>query len=543
MDYGVQSWRNKKYNDGQQPNPWFQRQERGGMPSRSGSRGRGRWQSQQRGPARPPYQPQINHDTKTSTEMEDIRQLLANFGKGLEAITKRLDGIQGEPAQVKESAPANRHPFNKPSSRSGPTPKLHEESSNQSFSAVIRSVYRMVQLQHHEANWDSLPKAISGRLDKFASDIRPPMPDDDFSSAIKAATVEYGDKICAVVKRHIQKKRVDIEVSASKLNPADKEKAKTIAGEQLTARLGRRLTQTKRDSLLSDACGMVGIHYNSAEQVIDEAFQLVVNGPSASTKKRKQPTTTSNRFEALSIETDDVIELAEDDNQAPSVAVLHSPKKAKFVLSKPPSATTVGKLTPSPSSSRQSRGVVEGVKGVFNHDAPKDDWSLTIDASTKVVVIADSNMRRSPEAPMEWEIHSFSGAKFRHATQLLDNMTVKNGESTLQHIIIQIGVNHRTDRPEWFEKELAELRSTLKGITVNSTFTGISVADSLPRKQRETVIKINESLQQDESFGYIAPIPSSDIVIVPGDFYGTHHTSETIARVISTMVTYNSDLN
>ena len=547
MEYGKEPWRGKYSKEGDQQNSWVRRTQRGSLPSRSGSRGRGRGQYQQRYDDRPvhrQYQQQVNNPNAVkNTEMEELRQMLTNFGKGLETITKRLDGIQKGTAPEKTTRSANQPYMNRSVNAPRPSTDVLDKSSNPCFPNITKSLYRMAQLQHHEANWRNLPKAINDRLEKFARDIRPPMPDDDFASTIKAVTMEYGEKICAVVRSHIHKKRVEAEIGASKLNPADKDRAKEIASKQLNARLGKRLPTEKRDALLSDACSMVGIHYSTSEDVIDDAFQLVVNGANATNKKRKMTTPTSNRFGPLTMETENDAEPVDNDNQPTTATSVHTPKKAKFLLSRPPAPSKYGGPSTSTASSREFRGVIEEGKRVINHDMPKDEWSLSVDANTKVVVIADSNMRRAPEAPKDWEIHSFSGAKFRHATHLLNNMEIRDGDSTLQHVIIQLGVNHSKDRPEWYEKELAELRLALKGLTVNTTFTGISVSDSLPEKQRTIIQKINDNLEHDEDFGYITPIPSSEVAIIPGDYYGTHHTTDTIAKIINTMVKYNSDLN
>ena len=171
-------------------------------------------------------------------------------------------------------------------------------------------------------------------IEKFARDIRPPMLDDDFASTIKAVTMEYGEKICAIVRSLIHKKRVEAEVGASKLNPADKERAREIASKQLNARLGKRLPKEKRDALLSEACGLVGIYYSTSEDVIDEAFQLVVNGANATNKKRKMTTSTSNSFGPLTKETENDAELAENDNHSTTATSVHTPKKAKFLISR-----------------------------------------------------------------------------------------------------------------------------------------------------------------------------------------------------------------
>ena len=183
---------------------------------------------------------------------------------------------------------------------------------------------------------------------------------------------------------------------------------------------------------------------------------------------------------------------------------------------------------------------------LLRYCVPKEQWTLAdkIDAKTKVLIIADSNMRRATGAPDEWEIHSFSGAKFRHVTELVKTMTVSQ-DAALQHLVIQVGVNHREDHPDWYANELEQLRSTLKGRPPNiiCSFTGVSVAESLPVKQRANVERINNNLANSTDFSYIQPVVCGEIKIVEGDLYGTHHTPDTISKIIDTMITHIELLN
>ena len=49
------------------------------------------------------------------------------------------------------------------------------KSINDDFAACVKDIYRIVQLKHHETNWEELPKSLAQRLKRFAGEINPPM--------------------------------------------------------------------------------------------------------------------------------------------------------------------------------------------------------------------------------------------------------------------------------------------------------------------------------------------------------------------------------
>ena len=49
------------------------------------------------------------------------------------------------------------------------------KSINDDFAACVKDIYRIVQLKHHETNWEELPKSLVQRLERFAGDISLPM--------------------------------------------------------------------------------------------------------------------------------------------------------------------------------------------------------------------------------------------------------------------------------------------------------------------------------------------------------------------------------
>ena len=116
----------------------------------------------------------------------------------------------------------------------------------------------MVQLEYHQDIWSVLPKSLSEQLCRFAGDIKPPMGDDKFRTAIRSATQMYSDHICVAVRDHITRKKAEIEAAAITNDQTDVDRAKEIADHQMTRRLGRRLEPDKLQHLLQQAVTCFG---------------------------------------------------------------------------------------------------------------------------------------------------------------------------------------------------------------------------------------------------------------------------------------------
>ena len=237
---------------------------------------------------------------------QDIAAMFDTITKSLSFLAERVKILEGGPDQ-KTGRPAQG-----PSKEAGPPIQI--KSNNDDFAAVVKDMYRMVQLDHHAENWTQLPKSLSERLHKFAADIKPPMVDEELSAVITDATQAYSARICDAVRQHIATKRAETESVAATRNASDLDRAKEITERQLTRRLGRRLDESKRQQLLDQAAKTIGARRR--QPVVDsDGFQLVVNkknttispgNPSGTPSKKRKlatssppPVSTSNFFRPL----------------------------------------------------------------------------------------------------------------------------------------------------------------------------------------------------------------------------------------------------
>ena len=175
-------------------------------------------------------------------------QILEQINKALVCLVGRVDGLEGKKATekvesthpIRVNAPVNKHHL------------LLPRSNNDDFVDVSKSIYKMVQIRHHESNWKTLPKSIQDRLNKLIEDIKPPMGDDVFKTELKLLTQQYSEEVRRLVSDHLTRKRVETEFMAGELDPTDVSHAKEVAAKYLTARLGKRLSIQRRTELMND---------------------------------------------------------------------------------------------------------------------------------------------------------------------------------------------------------------------------------------------------------------------------------------------------
>ena len=441
---------------------------------------------------------------------------------------------------------------NKPATTTGP--RLPDTTSvNSDFASVSKCLYRFVQLQHHAENWRKLPESLAKRMKKFASDINPPMPDAGLKEAIATAADEFGQRICAIVRRHLDAKLAVNEVEASTMDNRDLDKAKLVADKFLSTRLGRRIDGARKQLLLDDAATKIGAGRSRSVTTDGEGLALLAARPSTSkpaattddegfvlpaarptTGKRQRalsspsstPIPCSNPFAVLA---DESVEEDRQHLQRPQ-----TPKKARRDSDVQP-----------PSSGRTSRAarITRVPSRVHVHEGPKNTWSLEPSNDTRVLVIGDSNLRHvdATALPDDWEVHSFPGCKFKHVSAIASRCTPP---TALKHVIVQVGINHRDEgvdsRPDL---EIARMARFTRDLCKSVSVTGLSVADTLDSQALQMVGIINRILKDSRDLHYIEPLGFDEVGIADPLGSGIHHDEATVARIMSSMVAHVQSLN
>lgn len=491
--------------------------------------------------------------------------------EAIKGIMVRLSLIEGQGSDQAQVAGGPSVPR---AQRSGPPPRADAtQSTNMDFASVCKYIYRLAQLDHHAANWTQLPAALKKRLERFAGDIKPPMTDEDFRRQINDATEKYSREVCRITREHLEKKRAEKELEASRLNPMDLDKARPIAEKYLQSRLGSRLDQEQRQSFIERAMAKIGtmttarpmtdnLPQQPADLEEERSERAAQQDPVVkvgeirlvASKKRDRPDSTPspvqtrNKFQPLNSDDseDHILLVSPFDSDAEGGAM--GGEEAERVEMVPHAQASKPSIPLSPvvriqrldGLSQDSRPR-RMARGVILHEGPKEGWDVSVTSGTKVLVIGDSNCRDADATrlPTGWDVHAFPGAKFRHVSQILRRLEERTrdaeAETMLDHIIVQVGINHRDDPLDSFRDEIANIERKFAHLAKRMWFVGISVANSLDSSTRRNVDRINHYLSGG-NFGYFPPLPSAEVSLRARDVYGIHFDEGTIARIFDGLV-------
>ena len=471
---------------------------------------------------------QPRQQSALSAQDQDLRSVLKGISEALVSLSDRIDAVERNKGL--DTAPVGR-----PKGAVSAGPSLHKTTNND-FVNVAKGLYKLVQIGHHSANWERLPKSIDERLQKLAADINPPLWDDIFRSELNVLTQSYGEEVRRLVSDHLAKKQAETEVTVGGYDSTDINEAKAIAFKHLTTRLGKRLTDQRRTTLMNDAVSKVGLHRQAppttSTQDPASAWTTVTRKtpPGAgktevgnSTRKRKvpsiTPTSVSNRFDMLS-DAQEVISDVEGDsnvNRTPvrSVEVVHTSKKKRQSYDAPTSS------------------------GVHIFTGEKNEWHVEAESTdTSVIVIGDSNLRKVRTIPQYWQFNALPGAHFNNVAEAMDRLS---GEPRQFTVIIQAGINHRsTYGPDDEEEARRMLSNARRNPTVNEIFfNAVSIPADLGSADADRLNKLNRFMEDELGRAHlIAPLHQLDVNIDGNDKFCIHYDQNTVDLITRKMITH-----
>jgi len=219
------------------------------------------------------------HLAHWGNDITDLRQAPTTMSNALTTLTARFDSLQQVnsmlPRPVVKDNGRNQAAINGQHQQQPPCYYPVEEarstteltahrkpastapatSLNHDFSAVAKRIYKMVQIRHHQNNWNTLPPSLSYRINQLADDIRPPMMNDKFNNDLRKLVTDFGDNIRHLVSRHLDSGYNDTQLEAGLLNTTDVERATTIADKYVNT----SLRKGQEEALLLEAAEFVGI--------------------------------------------------------------------------------------------------------------------------------------------------------------------------------------------------------------------------------------------------------------------------------------------
>jgi hypothetical protein len=465
----------------------------------------------------------------------DLQSILKEISIALSSLAGRVEIIEKSKGSDSHSAVVNRP---KPSVPAGPLPQ-NNPSNNNDFASVSKALYKIVQIGHHAGNWERLPKSIQERLTRLIADIKPPMSDTTFSMQLALLTQQYGEEIRRLVSDHLNQKRTEVEMSAGALDDTDLNQAKDVAAKYLTARLGKRLPIQRRTELLDSAALKVGVHRRPPPTSMTPPLApppawTTVNRrtpPRATTpqvtvvsvRKRRHESSNStplnNRFDALSDEViaDDV----ESDESLSQVGPSAQPPKQQ----RKRAAISIDAITD-----------VITEHGVHVYAGAKPDWSITAESTeTSVIVVGDSNLKKTRIIPNYWQINALPGANLCNIANGISKLTGKPKQFT---IILQAGMNHRSSHDIHDEQNIKEmLFDARRNPSIDEIyFNGVSIPMTMNSAHADRLARLNRFMEAELGHEYyIAPLDQADVTMVADDPWGIHYDQATVDRISAAM--------
>jgi hypothetical protein len=456
----------------------------------------------------------------------ELHSVLTQISNALLTLAQRVEAIENHKG-LDKSVPVTR-----PKPVVSARPLLYN-TTNDDFVSVSKGLYKLVQIGHHATNWERLPKSIDERLQKLVADINPPMCDDKFRVELRSLTQSYGEEVRRLVSDHLLQKRTETEVMVGSLNATDIDHAKEIASKHIVARLGRRLTEQRRTTLMNTAASKVGVYRCAPPRIatmdttswttVTRKTPPGVGKPEVSVSARKRKITSkgstpvSNQFEVLN---DECIALSENEMES-------------GVSPTPGVSATVGQVL------KKVRRTLDAPtqRGVHIHTGKKTDWRIEADnEETSLIVIGDSNLRKVRTIPKYWQYNALPGAHFEHVTDVIRHLSGKPGQFSL---IIQAGINHRaTFGPAEEDEARSMLLEAHRNPAVDEVFfNGVSIPADLGSDDADRLNSLNRFMESELGADhYLTPLHQLEVNVDSNDSSGIHYNQNTVDLITREMI-------
>lgn len=428
-------------------------------------------------------------------------------------------------------------------------------SDNPDFRELIKTVNQGARLYHAQNNWDRLPTTVDKAIDRIATSVRPPMPDESLKRQITRAADQFKNAIRHTVTEHLVRKTAQTHRTMNQLDQTDLHQARAIARKQLL-RTNTRMNSARADHLLD----------NMANNVTDPnpPWTTSTRGTRRGTASHEDaPITTRNRFQVLQEEEDDRPLMSDENIEDESdtepeplpqrtarrkarspTEVRDTPKKSRLgnyqfaipttVVPKPP----VGSVGPQPASAHSGEVPTTSSAAPTTpvtpahpptpyttptmqpnlmprlslfHGDRKQLWSLPeIRDDEDVILVADSNGKNLARfTPPNWRVACYSGATFRHARDLIQRSPIP---TQIKRIVFAVGINDRTNPSPPTVNAVTQLRDALMTRQRPATFLAVPHFENEPQDLATGATEINLTLG--DLFG-------DDFITLPTDFYAT----------------------
>lgn len=389
-------------------------------------------------------------------------------------------------------------------------------SSNPDFTKVCKSLFRVVQIQHHLTNWDDLPESLKRNLNHVGENITPPEPNDDLTSDIADILASTGNDIQRHVRNHLRAKLAANRMALSKLDPRDKEEAAEVTYNQLTRRLGKKVPDLRRK--VNESAQLIGSARSAAPLLTDIPRTSSWTTPKTPAKRPRlitpSPVQNTNRFQ--------ILRNNDEDGNDMEVQIPDTPDTRPEAPSTSSVLPPVQQRSPRPATQRPK-------KTRHNKEAP----AIILRPETKAIIIGDSNLKNIPEdiIPNQWQVEVLPGALISHVIHAVDNLPERPVD-----IIMSVGINHRDwDFKERTYGELTKFRELVTKRGHNLRTVGIGINPEFDDLTQQNLRDINLRLFAIFKDRYISPLPSEDVFTTNDNI---HYTEETAGKLLGSIVNH-----
>jgi hypothetical protein len=407
------------------------------------------------------------------------------------------------------------------------------------FGLLYRTLCRYVQLQHHIANWQMLPRSIQKQIDNVTNNISPPGADDEILGQIMHLGCVFAKNLKTEVRKFLEQQLVRVKEQLSSCNKNDVARAKELTCKYIAEKLNR-LPRERRYKLVDEGASFVGTKNLTAPQsgaegplAMDTAAPWVQQRNAKRKAADSPPATvqTRNQFQALST-IEEAVERNDSDDDCdfvPSSIPIQPAKKRPAVKNKKPINNTRSQRYQNPKPN------------VYVYGGERDEWGIEgfLSDRNHYLLLGDENVQDATDVPTNLKVISLPGARIRHVARAIKDY---QGDKPL-HLAIQIGINNRDQSETDSSEEINDLSIALGCNSHVADFIvfGPSTSAVLNEATATRMQRLNENLNNKFDAEFVEPLSTDEVHVCADDRYRVKHTVDTVTNVIKQISNHIAD--
>lgn len=350
-------------------------------------------------------------------------------------------------------------------------------STNTEFQKLWKTLFKIIQIDHHIKNWVELPKSIKKNLTYLGQGIKPPDPSNALSADIAEILTEAGEKIRERTRLHLLI-RIDTHRDALRnMHGTDKRQAIDMAYKHLSNRLGHKIQNLRQKLEL-------------------EAGHIGENLPTTPIAPEKTTTTTTTTNE-------DIQPTAAKKQRLEQTSRLSLAKKTKTTnqISSETAPHKTRSLPTTPTTKRTEFKII--------HDTIP--YAITLRDKATVVIVADDSLLELDEnhITLTWQLDVIRGAEIGDLGRIIKQIPFNPS----QHLAIVMagGLNHKNGQYNTAtDEQMTQISNSIKD-GQKIFCIGCSTDLKMKELEKKNITSLNKNLKTVFKGNYMEPPTSEDI--------------------------------